>query len=32
MNYCVQILPAGAFTMANDRLHQAGLKGYVCAE
>jgi hypothetical protein len=32
MNYSAQILPAGAFTMANDRSHQAGLRGDVCAE
>jgi hypothetical protein len=32
MNRYALILPAEAFTMANDRSHQAGLKGYVCAE
>jgi hypothetical protein len=32
MNHCAQILPARAFITANDRSHQAGLKGYVCAE
>lgn len=32
MNHFEQFLPAGAFTMANDRSHQAGLRGEVCAE
>jgi len=32
MNRYAPLLPAGTFTMANDRSQQAGLKGYVCAE